>query len=611
MPLPAVALLLAPLVLLLLALILRRDAGGQLAPIRLRQSQSPLMAFKSGGRSTAPEPSSPAPLQHDPLELARSLLRLGTPIGKTSDLDRVLGETMRLASELLQAEGAVLFTTVEDGQSLSLRTSLGIQDGMPAVGEPVSYGFPGGLAHRIVQTGRSDLVENAYEDQRWHGVSGADPNFASAIGAPLMVNEETIGAVVFLSSQPDAFEQEHLIYALTAAGQAASAIYNAELFHLIRDQASLQGGMIREKQMEASRSHAILEAIAEGVLVTDADNEVTLFNAAAERILKLDRAEVLGQSAYAFIGVYGEAGERWMKALKRWNQAPGQANPREQLETQLVLEDGRYVSLTVAPVHFDSQFIGTVTTFRDVTQAVEVDRLKSEFVATVSHELRTPMTSVKGYVEMMLMETVGAINDDQRRFLQVIKTNIDRLGGLVNDLLDISRIESGRVQLTLEPVDLLTMVRETRDAFVRKSRLDSKPMGIELDLPESLPRVHADRDRLRQILTNLVENSFNYTPPDGLIKLSLELEHDWVRIRVADNGIGIKPSDQRRVFERFFRGEQALNMSVGGTGLGLSIVRQLIEMHGGTITLESTGVPGEGTTFSFTVPLYEELSDEP
>jgi PAS domain S-box-containing protein len=517
---------------------------------------------------------------------------------------------MRLAAELLHADGAILFTKNQEDHGLSVLASIGLDDGVPSRGAAADYGLPGGLANNLLQTGRSELIRDAQEDQRWPAPAGDAERFVSAIGAPLMINEEAIGALVFLSRGPAAFAKNQLIFALTAAGQMASAIYNAELFQLIRDQASRQGGMIREKQMEASRSHAILEAIAEGVLVTDAGNQVTLFNAAAEQILRLSRDEVLGQSAYAFIGVFGEAGERWMKALRRWNQAPAQATPREQLETQLLLEDGRYVSLTVAPVHFESQFIGTVTTFRDVTQAVEVDRLKSEFVATVSHELRTPMTSVKGYVEMMLMETVGAINDDQRRFLQVIKTNIDRLGGLVNDLLDISRIESGRVQLSLEPVDLILMVRETREALVRKSRIDSKPMVFELDLPASLPPVHGDHDRLRQILTNLVENSYNYTPADGLITVTLAQEDDCIRVSVSDNGIGIKPADQGRVFERFYRGEQALNMSVGGTGLGLSIVRQLIEMHGGSITLQSEGIPGEGTTFSFTVPLYEEAKSE-
>jgi signal transduction histidine kinase len=233
---------------------------------------------------------------------------------------------------------------------------------------------------------------------------------------------------------------------------------------------------------------------------------------------------------------------------------------------------------------------------------VEVDRLKSEFVATVSHELRTPMTSIKGYVEMLLMQAVGPVTDEQRRFLQTIKTNIDRLGGLVNDLLDISRIESGRVELSLEPVNTVELLGEVREAFLRRARLESKPMNVELVTSSTVPFVRADRNRLRQILNNLVENSFNYTPANGSIRLSAWDAAGNVTIEVSDNGIGIAPGEQPRIFERFYRGEQALNLSVGGTGLGLSIVQQLVEMHQGTLELESEGVPGQGTAFRVSLP---------
>lgn len=212
------------------------------------------------------------------------------------------------------------------------------------------------------------------------------------------------------------------------------------------------------------------------------------------------------------------------------------------------------------------------------------------------------MTSVKGYVEMLLMEAAGGINENQRRFLQVIKTNIDRLGSLVNDLLDISRIEAGRVQLEIEPVDLGGLLGEIREAFMRRGRLESRPIAIDLSLPEELPPVAADRERLRQIVGNLVENSFNYTPADGHIRLEVHALADNITLEVTDNGIGIDPTEQDRVFERFYRGEQALEMAVGGSGLGLSIVRQLVEMHDGGLEVSSTGIPGEGTTFTLSLP---------
>jgi PAS domain S-box-containing protein len=371
---------------------------------------------------------------------------------------------------------------------------------------------------------------------------------------------------------------------------------------LIREQANQQGGLLREQRIEASKSNAILESVAEGVLAADERHRVTLLNAAAEEILHLKRADLLGRPISDIIGVYGQAGERWLRAVETWSLTGSAQERAGNLGAQLELDDGRIVALTVAPVLLDQDFLGTVTTFRDVTQQVEVDRLKSEFVATVSHELRTPMTSIKGYVEMLLMQAVGPVTDEQRRFLQTIKTNIDRLGGLVNDLLDISRIESGRVELSLEPVNTVELLGEVREAFLRRARLESKPMNVELVTSSTVPFVRADRNRLRQILNNLVENSFNYTPANGSIRLSAWDAAGNVTIEVSDNGIGIAPGEQPRIFERFYRGEQALNLSVGGTGLGLSIVQQLVEMHQGTLELESEGVPGQGTAFRVSLP---------
>jgi signal transduction histidine kinase len=368
--------------------------------------------------------------------------------------------------------------------------------------------------------------------------------------------------------------------------------------------------LLREQQVEASKSRAILESIADGVIVTDAEHRVVIFNSSAEQILRLDRAAAVDRLAIDFIGVYGAAGKRWAETVEGWRQQPApESSQQDVLDERLELDDDRIVAVSVAPVILGDEFLGTVSIFRDITREVEVDRLKSEFVATVSHELRTPMTSVKGYVEMLLMGAVGDVNDEQRRFLQVIKGNIDRLGGLVNDLLDISRIESGRVALSLESVDVGVMLGEVRDAALRRGRTESKPIEIDLDLPKSLPPALADRDRLRQIINNLVENSFNYTPAGGHIDLKARQTGQQLEVTISDNGIGILPEDLPKVFERFYRGEQALNMSVAGTGLGLSIVRQLVEMHGGEITVESEGSPGKGTMCTITLPVGPE--DEP
>ncbi len=190
-----------------------------------------------------------------------------------------------------------------------------------------------------------------------------------------------------------------------------------------------------------SRAQAILELIADGVLVTGPGHHVTVCNAAAEGILRVSRDTMLGQPAAQFIGLYGPAGRRWAEALLAWSQDPASAAERPTLEDRLELEDGRVVEVHVAPVVLGAEFLGTVAVFRDISRDVEVDRLKSDFVATVSHELRTPMTAIRGYVQMLLLEAAGSLTEEQRKFLETIRINSDRLGRLVNDLLDLSRLE--------------------------------------------------------------------------------------------------------------------------------------------------------------------------
>lgn len=536
--------------------------------------------------------------------LTEALLRITVELASSLDLDRVLNRALALVNEVVGADRGVILLMAPDSDRLVLRASLGGTDDLPEGGRPSPYMKGEGLAGWIIENGESVIIDDLVEDERWVRYRDHIEEHRSALAVPLLVSDDSLGAMMMFSQRTRAFNDDQLRLLNAAGHQVAAAVNNAELYRLIRDQAERLGTMLREQQVEASKSRAILESIADGVIVTEQEHRVILCNASAGQILNLDQAAVLDQPAVDFIGVYGAAGRRWVEAVQRWRSQSAEDTSRETpLEERLELDDGRIVAVSVAPVVLGDEFLGTVSIFRDITQEVEVDRLKSEFVATVSHELRTPMTSVKGYVEMLLMQAVGELNDEQQRFLQIIKGNIDRLGGLVNDLLDISRIESGRVALDLQPVDLAAMLGDVREAVLRRSQIETKPMEVTLKADEGLPSVLADSDRLRQVINNLVENSFNYTPAGGHIWLSLERAQGCLEVRIRDNGIGIKPEEQKRVFERFYRGEQALNLAVAGTGLGLSIVRQLVEMHDGTLQLESEGVPGKGCTFIITLPI--------
>jgi signal transduction histidine kinase len=315
----------------------------------------------------------------------------------------------------------------------------------------------------------------------------------------------------------------------------------------------------------------------------------------------------MGQSLDVFGGLFGKAAGSWMQTIRNWSEAAAEYERGDTFAEQLDLQNGRIVLVHLAPVILQNDFLGTVSIFRDITHEVEVDRLKSEFVATVSHELRTPMTSIRGYTDVLLMGAAGALNENQAHFLNIVKNNTERLNILVNDLLDVSRIESGRVTLSPQALDLREVAEDVIEDVLRRSQEENKPMALSLNAPKKLPRVYGDMERIRQVMGNLVYNAYHYTHENGTITVNIHLLNGGreIQVDVEDNGMGIALEDQERVFERFYRGEHPLVLATPGTGLGLSIVKQIVEMHNGHIWMKSSGVPGEGSTFSFTLPVHE------
>jgi signal transduction histidine kinase len=212
------------------------------------------------------------------------------------------------------------------------------------------------------------------------------------------------------------------------------------------------------------------------------------------------------------------------------------------------------------------------------------------------------MTAIRGYTEMLMINAAGPLNDEQRRYLEVVKGNSDRLELLVSDLLDISRMESGQIRLNLDVVELPGLLEEIAESLRQKSAKEDKPLEISLDVERDLPSIQADRGRVAEILHNLADNAFLYTPAGGKVVLRAFSRPGGIQIDVVDTGIGIAPAEQERIFERFYRGENPTVMATSGTGLGLPITRRLVDMHGGSITVESEGVPGKGSTFHVMLP---------
>ena len=539
----------------------------------------------------------------------QTLLQIMQELSASLDLDHVLNRTLAMLNETTGAQQSTILLVRPNDKTFYYRAALGYTTPPPTGGRPSVIPLDQGLAGWVINRREGALIDDLLTDPRWLPTPDSETEHRSAIAAPLMVGAEALGSMLLFHREPDFFTTEHRELVQAASNQIAISINNTELFNLIREQAESLGGMLRTQQVEASRSMAMLEAVADGVLVTDRQNMITLFNEFAQQILDLDREAVVGKSLDDFTGLFGGAARSWMETIHQWTNDLSSFETSGTYAERITLDNKSVVSIHLAPVMMRNEFLGTVSIFRDITHQVEVDRLKSEFVATVSHELRTPMTSIKGYVEVLLMGAAGELTEQQAAFLQVVKTNTERLNILVNDLLDVSRIEAGKVVLSIQPLNLPEIADDVIQEQLRQSEEDGKPMKIDLELAPDIPPVPGDPERVRQIMANLINNAYNYTPVGGQINVRIEPVENEAQISIKDNGIGVTPDEKKRIFERFYRGEDPLVLATAGNGLGLSITQQLIKMHHGRIWMTSKGVPGDGSTFSFTLPLHSSSED--
>jgi len=235
--------------------------------------------------------------------------------------------------------------------------------------------------------------------------------------------------------------------------------------------------------------------------------------------------------------------------------------------------------------------------------AINANKSKTEFVSVVSHELKLPMTSIKGYSDLMLSGATGQLNEHQTNFLGIIRNNVNRMATLVSDLADISRIESGNMRLEAREVPVWDVIDEV--VTLTHTQVTQKNQTVSVDIPQELPKAWCDRNRLAQILTNLISNANKYTQEGGAIIVHATRDGNMIQIKVEDNGLGMTPEDQRKLFSKFFRSADDKVREAPGTGLGLSITKNLIELQGGKIWFESEF--RKGTSFLFTVPIHTEM----
>jgi signal transduction histidine kinase len=350
-------------------------------------------------------------------------------------------------------------------------------------------------------------------------------------------------------------------------------------------------------ELLASELRSVLDSTIDGIVLTDLDGTVEIANRPMQRIaadLRMGDATNVIDQLLSITDKMADP-ERYIATMKRLRE-----NPEEPSVDEFELRDKSRVFIGYsAPMRGEGGLIGRIWTLREVTQERELDRLKDEFVATVSHELRTPLTSMMGFLEMLREGEAGALLPEQERFLSIVYRSSERLQRLVGDLLFIARLDASGIQLKLDDaVRLEELVAEAVEAASGDARSHEVQLQFE---PNGVVAVRGDRERLGQLVSNLISNAVKFTPAGGNVTARVFAEQGNGVVEIEDTGIGIPKAEHDRLFQRFFRASTATDQAIPGTGLGLAITKAIAEAHDGRISCRST--PGEGTTFRLELPL--------
>ena len=345
---------------------------------------------------------------------------------------------------------------------------------------------------------------------------------------------------------------------------------------------------IRTEDLGQAKLETVLSGMFEGVLVVDKKREIILMNPSLKKNFVVDSPP---------------EGKRPLEVIRNSlvhdiidNTLSGKFMISK--EITLTYPEKKVLQINGEPIIINNILEGAVLVFHDITELRRLEELRQDFVANVSHELRTPIASIKGYTETLLD---GALEDknNARDFLNIIHEDSGRLAKLIDDLLDLSRIESGRMQMVFAPVAPGSLIK--RSTAIIENQAKARSISLKINMPDGLPEILADETRLSQVLINLLDNAVKYTPEGGSVTVSGSINRNFLQIDVADTGIGIPEKDLPRLFERFYRVDKARSREMGGTGLGLSIVKHIVQAHGGEVFVKSA--LGQGSTFSFTIPL--------
>jgi signal transduction histidine kinase len=534
-------------------------------------------------------------------EKARLLLAAARSLNETLDVARVYDRFHELLTEAIPHGGVVVSSYDEADEGGLIRCDYAWVDGNrldPSIFPPLALNREGGgMQSRVIVSGEplleNDVAERVkdpggvYYDVDREGrmrklPDEGPPGVRAAMMIPVKHEGSVVGVVQLMNDRaPYSLEQLELAEALV--GLMGAAVRNARLHQAAQAEAAARA---RAETVAAERENAarVLEAIGDGVFLLLDDSTIGVWNRAAERITGLRSTAAVGRSV-------DDVFATWPVLSREIPVAGGEATPRS--VTLPVELGGAELWLSFVAVR---SLRGIVYAFRDLTTERRLEEAKSDFVATISHELRTPMTSVLGASMTLLREDVELDEERRRQLLELIGAEATRLSQITEDVLLASRLDRDDVSVERDPIDAGEVVQTTVEAV--RARV-SDDVSIEIGSANGAAAL-GDRDRVEQVLMNLIDNAIKYGRREGRVVVSTEPLGDVVRIAVSDDGRGIQPSEQEAIFEKFYRVDPEQRHSPSGTGLGLYISRELVRRMGGRIGVDSR--PGEGSTFFFELP---------
>ncbi len=452
-----------------------------------------------------------------------------------------------------------------------------------------------GITGHVALTGKGEYVNDAGFDHRSLDVPGTPfEERESLLCVPLISREEVIGVMTLGRLGGEVFTDRDLQLVTLFAGQVAGSVENARLFDRVLSSMSIA-------EEHRRKSDAVFASIADAIVVTDMGLRVTEVNPAAEKMLSRRAETIINRHVRSILET---------PALhETFEKAAGILQEKDVAEFELAVSQpgkgskpGYYRVLVNAVTNPSGERVGYVATFRDVTEAKELAFLKENFIANVSHELRTPLTSIIGSAELIMADDkAGTFPYSQ--FVRIIEKEARRLRELVDSILDFSLLESRRLELKLEAVDVNDLVKETTSKYQQMA--DRNGISLEFVPGEDIPGTYADPNLIRSALANLIKNAIQFNSAGGRVRVSTELRDGEVALAVADDGPGIPEDQLKTIFSTFYQVDGSSTRAVGGTGLGLTIAQRAIESHGGSIDVASK--IGEGSTFTVLLPIRTEI----